>query len=85
MNAKDILREAHDAIVQSEKISNLASRNRTLRENNMDTITRMCNERNKLVETLLERAGPSGTPFEDSQERFERALARLQFLLQREW
>lgn len=85
MNAKVILREAHDALVLSEQISNLASRNRTLRENNLDTMARVCEERNKLVEALLDNIGPSGIPFEDSKEKFDRAFARLQILLKREW
>ncbi len=67
-----------------DEISNLASHNRTISENDMATMERACKERNELVSLLLKGAG-YGEPFEDSRQRYCRALKRLETLLNREW
>lgn len=83
-STKDVLKECLSALEFRDQISILATHNRTISENDMATMERACKERNELVKLLLEGNG-YGEPFEDSRQRYHRALERLKVLLNREW
>ncbi len=84
MKAKDVLQEAIEALDFRAKIGNLANSNRTISEHDLQTITRICEERNTLISMILKDT-PLGDPFEDRRERYARALQRLELLINREW